>query len=156
MNNFDKAFDLLVGVEGGYVNDPRDPGGETKYGITKRTYPAVDIAGLTLDDAKLMYVTDFWMPAHCAALPWPLCLFVFDAAVNQGVGAAVKLLQKSLGTVQDGVIGNNTLTALQRAEQKELCAMFMADRALRYVGTRNFDTYGRGWFKRLFIVAMEA
>jgi lysozyme family protein len=155
--NFDKAFEHVVGVEGGYVNDPHDPGGETIYGITRRDHPEVWTAGRpSLAEAKEIYRHSYWEPARCDDLPWPLTSFVFDAAVNQGVVTAVKLLQKTLGTVQDGVLGKNTLAAIKGREQKELCAMFMAERALRYTGTRNFDRYGRGWFKRLFILAMEA
>jgi len=75
--------------------------------------------------------------------------------VNQGASTAIKLLQKTLGTVQDGILGNNTLAAIKKADAVELCSMFLADRALRYTGTRNFDVYGRGWFKRLFKIAME-
>jgi lysozyme family protein len=154
---FDKAFELVVGVEGGYVNDPRDPGGETKYGITKRSYPEARHRGITLDGCEEHLPAGYWThSAKCDQLPWPLAYFVFDAAVNQGWQNAVKLLQKSVGTVQDGVLGNNTLAAIQRANQKELCGIYMADRALRYTGTRNFDVYGRGWLKRLFVVAMEA
>ena len=156
MSRFDEAFEHVVGVEGGYVNDPNDPGGETKYGISKRAYPNINIVGLTLDNAKQIYLDDYWTQVRGDELPWPLAYFVFDAAVNQGVQQAKKLLQKALGTVQDGIIGQNTLRALQKADQSELCAMFMADRALRYTGTRNFDAYGRGWFKRLFKIAMEA
>jgi lysozyme family protein len=82
-------------------------------------------------------------------------MFVFDAAVNQGVDTATKLLQKTVGTVQDGFIGKNTLVALARMDQGELCALYLADRALRYTGTRNFDRFGRGWLKRLFKISME-
>jgi len=156
MTDFDKAFQIIIGSEGGYVNDPRDPGGETKYGITKRDHPTMDIANLTIDDAKNTYLEGYWRPAHCGDLPWPLSLYVFDAAVNQGVGTAIKLLQKSLGTVQDGLMGRNTLTAIAKADQRELCALYLADRALRYNGTRNFDVYGRGWLRRLFKTVMEA
>lgn len=155
MSQFDEAFAHVIGVEGGYVNDPRDPGGETKYGITKRDHPDLDIKGLTIDDAKRRYQMAYWEPAQCDHLPWPLAGLVFDSAVNQGVQIAVKLLQKAAGTVQDGVLGKNSLLAISRADQAELCAMFLADRALRYTGTRNFDIYGRGWLKRLFKIAME-
>lgn len=154
--SFDKAFEHVVGLEGGYVNDPRDPGGETKYGITKRDHPNVDIPNLTMDQAKDIYRAGYWIPARCDDLPWPLAAFVFDAAVNQGPGASIKMLQKSLNVSQDGVIGNNTLASLKRADQRELCAMFMANRALRYTGTQNFDVYGLGWFKRLFAITMGA
>lgn len=153
--SFDKAFEHVVGVEGGYVNDPRDPGGETIYGITRRDHPEVWANGApTMEQAKSIYQRLYWSPVKADQLPWPLALFVFDAAVNQGVGTAVKLLQKTVGTVQDGVLGNNTLAAINRANQTELCSMFLADRALRYTGTRNFDVYGRGWFARLFRISL--
>lgn len=153
--NFDKAFDAIVGVEGGYVNDPRDPGGETKYGISKRSYPNEDIPNLTLARAKEIYLRDFWTPIRGDELPWPLSLFVFDGAVNHGLGAAIRTLQKTVGVAQDGSFGAKTVKAVAKQEPRELCALFMADRALRYQGTRNFDINGRGWLKRLFAIAME-
>lgn len=156
MSDFDKAFEHVLGLEGGYVNHGSDPGGETKFGITKRDHPELDIKALTVGQAKDIYLKGYWLPAKCDNLPWPLSAFVFDCAVNQGPGVAVKLLQKALGVAQDGVLGNNTLMAVNKANQRELAAMFMADRALRYTGTRNFDTFGRGWLKRLFVISMEA
>jgi lysozyme family protein len=155
--SFDRAFENVIGVEGGYVNDPDDPGGETIYGITRRDHPQAWANGQpTLAQAKEIYRRDYWDAAGCGQLLVPLAELVFDCAVNQGVGTAKKLLQKALGVTQDGIIGRGTVAAIQRADQKELCALFMAERALRYTGTRNFDKYGRGWLKRLFIVAMEA
>jgi lysozyme family protein len=154
--NFDKAFAAIVGVEGVYSNDPKDPGGETKFGITKRSYPQLDIKALTLADAKSLYLKDYWGPIHGDDIPWPLAMFVFDAEVNQGRGAAIKLLQKSLGVKQDGSFGPSTVKAVAKANHQELCSLFMADRALRYTGTRNFDTFGRGWLARLFRVVITA
>lgn len=153
--NFDKAFSAVIDAEGGYVNDPKDPGGETKYGISKRRYPNEDIKSLTLARAKELYERDFWNEVSGDELPWPLALFVFDAAANQGPGAALTLLQKSLGVKQDGRLGPATRKALATANQRHICPLFMADRALRYTGTRNFDIYGRGWLKRLFDVAIS-
>ena len=155
MSNFDVAFADIIGVEGKETNDPNDPGGLTRFGIAKNSNPDVDVANLTLDDAKALYKARYWDPVHGDDLKWPLCLLVFDCAVNQGADIAKKLLQKSVGTVQDGVLGQNTIAAIGRANQLELCAMFMAQRARRYTGTRNFDLYGDGWFKRLFVVALE-
>lgn len=155
MSEFDKAFDAVVGIEGGYVNDPKDPGGETKYGICKRSYPNEDIKNLTSERAKLLYKRDYWDAAKCDQLPTPLNLFVFDAAVNQGVAPAIKTLQKTLNVVQDGILGQQTIAAAQ-VMHTDAVALFMADRALRYTGTRNFDLYGRGWLKRLFLISMEA
>lgn len=153
--NFDRAFDRVVTVEGGYVNDPNDPGGETIYGITRRDHPDLWEKGRpTLEQAKERYRQQYWDPVKAEQIPWPLAFFVFDTAVNQGVGTAVRLLQKAAGTVQDGVLGQNSLRAINQADQVELCSMFLADRALRYTGTRNFDIYGRGWLKRLFRIAL--
>lgn len=155
MNNFDSAFSSVIGIEGGYSNDLNDPGGETKYGVCKRSYPNIDIASLTLDQAKEIYRRDYWNKVKGDELPFKLDAMVFDAAVNQGVEPAIKMLQKALNVAQDGIMGQDTMTKARNAG-KEVCALFMAERALRYTGTRSFDRFGRGWLKRLFIVAMEA
>jgi lysozyme family protein len=172
--DFKKAMKLLLdpNVEGGYSNDPHDPGGETNHGVSDARDGKKDgkadlngdgdgdvlIKDLTPEQAEAIYYVDYWQPAQCDKLPWPLSYFVFDFAVNQygGPKAAVQVLQKALNTVQDGVIGNNTLAAIRRADQKYLCTLYLALRARRYVGTRNFDRYGTGWFRRLFTIAMEA
>jgi lysozyme family protein len=152
--SFDRAFKIVVEVEGGYVNNPNDPGGETIYGITKRDHPDLWAVGRpTIEQAKIRYQTQYWAPVKADQLPWPLSLYLFDTAINQGPGTAIKILQRAAGTVQDGVLGQNTLRAITQANQDDLCEMFLANRALRYVGTRNFDIYGRGWFKRLFHLA---
>lgn len=138
-NTFEIAFEFVVrpDIEGSYVNDPRDPGGETKYGISKRAYPKVDIKNLTLEQAKKIYHDDYWLPCDCAEmLPRPAKLLVFDCAVNQGVSVARKLWALS-------------------KDRDDPCAWFMMLRARRYTQTRNYDVYGRGWFVRLF-KAMEA
>lgn len=153
--NFDQAFDCVIGAEGGYVNDPRDPGGETKYGISKRAYPNEDIRNLTLDRARQIYWRDYWGACKCDSIPAPLNLYVFDAAVNQGVSAAIRALQGVLGLAQDGIIGPQTIAAASVAGS-EKTALYLADRAIRYAKTANFDTYGRGWMKRLFMLAREA
>lgn len=155
MTDYNRAFQIIVGIEGGYVNDPRDPGGETKYGISKRSYPDLDIANLTLTDAKAIYHRDYWQRMHCEMVPWPLSLYVFDAAVNQGPVAATRFLQRALAVREDGVLGPVTL---QRAGQAgaELSARFMAERALSYMSLSTWPTYGKGWLKRLFIVSQEA
>jgi lysozyme family protein len=155
MNNFDNAFAHIIGVEGGYSNNPADPGGETKYGICKRSYPGEDIKNMTLDRAKMIYRRDYWDKVKGDELPTPLDSFVFDSAVNQGVEPAIRMLQRTLGVAQDGIIGMDTMRKV-RDSGKEACALFMAERALRYFGTRSFDQFGRGWLKRLFIVTLEA
>jgi len=155
MNVFDKAFNIVIGSEGGYVNSPSDPGGETNFGICKRSYPRIDIKALTPDKAKQIYLTDYWIKAHCDELPWPLALYVFDCAVNQGPAVAIRLLQESVGVTVDGVFGPHTRAASVNADNQE-SARFMALRAVRYAGTANFDKFGRGWMRRLFATVMEA
>ena len=133
MSYFDAAFEIVVGIEGGYVNDPNDAGGETKYGISKRAYPNVDIKQLTLDEAKAIYLRDYWTHCACDTMPWERALCVFDCAVNQGAGAA-RSLQVQSATV----------------------AELMAERALRYAKSQEFERFGKGWMNRLFNVFKKA
>lgn len=114
-----------------------------------------DMRNLPIEKAKEIYRKDYWELVSADKLPYPLSGLVFDAAVNQGVDAARKMLQRAARTTQDGILGPNTLRAISAMEQTELCADFMAARGLRYIGTRNFDKYGYGWFGRLFEVTMK-
>ncbi|MEG3640458.1 glycoside hydrolase family 108 protein [Magnetococcus sp. PR-3] len=152
---FQKAVNLILAHEGGYVNDPDDPGGETKFGISKRAYPNVDIAALTREDAVALYHRDYWQPIHGDDLPPLLAMAVFDAAVNQGVSRAAKLLQKSLRVTADGKIGPQTLAATKNHPPLDLLADYMSRRAKHYhkLACKNPSQakYIRGWLKRLFI-----
>jgi lysozyme family protein len=103
--NFEQAFERLVGFEGGYVADRRDPGGETKWGISKRAFPDVDIAGLTRAAAAAIYRRSYWDAVQADRLPEALRYAVFDAAVNSGVGQAVRWLQQAPGGVVAGLRG---------------------------------------------------
>src|SRR5438874_13810924 len=105
MTPFDRALAFVLQWEGGYSKDPADPGGETKFGITLRSYPHLTIKNLTEEDARTIYLRDFWNFLHCDQMPSTLAFLVFDAAVNQGQGAAVLFLQHALGVKMDGVIG---------------------------------------------------
>lgn len=151
--SFDFAFPKVISVEGGFVDDKKDPGGATKFGISQRAYPRLDIKNLTLDQAKAIYRTDYWDRIHGDELPDPLSHFAFDAAVNHGVSAAVHMLQTTLKVAVDGKIGPNTLAAA-KASNNETCANFMTLRAMRYIHTINAERYLEGWFNRLFIMAM--
>lgn len=154
ITNFEKCFDKIILLEGAQTNDEHDTGGITKFGISKKAYPNEDIENLTLTKAKLLYKRDYWDKIKGDELPAPLDMFMFDAAVNQGVEAAVKMLQKTFGIPQDGIFGVKTL---QKAKSisKDQIALYMSDRVLRYIGTRSFDRYGRGWVKRLFLITMR-
>lgn len=93
--SWDKAIDFVLSIEGGYVNDKADPGGETKYGISKQSYPNVDIANLTEAEAKEIYKKDYWDTCNCDHLSVGVDILVFDTAVNMGIGAAKSILQTS-------------------------------------------------------------
>jgi lysozyme family protein len=98
---FERAFQVILRLEGvgvnpknpdGYVNHVRDPGGETKFGISKKAFPTVDLAALTRADALAIYWTHYWVPSYAEHLTWPLQVYHADAAVNQGLGRAMKFL----------------------------------------------------------------
>jgi lysozyme family protein len=102
LNNFKRSLEFTLKWEGGYVYNPSDPGGETKWGISKRSYPELDIKGLTPEQAAGIYQNDYWYPAGCNSLDYPLCACVFDTAVNLGVTKAKSFLTTTPGgPVQD-------------------------------------------------------
>ena len=154
--SFDRAFALTVGLEGGYSNNPADPGGETRYGISKRAHPDVDIKSLTLDQAKAIYLRDYWTPASCDRMPEKIGHLVFDAAVNHGVTTAIKLLQRALKIPDDGIYGPNTHGTLTARDMSETANMLMAERAIYMTTCIAWPTFKRGWMKRCFEIARAA
>ena len=153
--NFDQAFDKLIGHEGGYVNDPRDPGGETKFGISKRAYPDLDIAGLTIDQAKAIYKRDYWDRAQCDRLPAVVAFQVFDTAVNSGIGQAIRFLQRAVGVADDGQVGPLTIKAIGMVEQEALVARFNGQRLDFMTRLSTWDVFGKGWARRVAKNLME-
>ena len=153
--NFDEAFMKLAGHEGGYVNHPSDPGGETKYGISKRSYPGEDIKGLTIARAKDIYARDFWGPAGCDAVPDALKFQLFDMAVNSGVRPAVKALQKAVAELEDGILGPRTLQAVQSMPAARLVARFNGARLALLADLPTWPAFGRGWARRVASNLME-
>jgi lysozyme family protein len=153
--NFDQAFDIVIGHEGGYSNNQADPGGETKYGISKRAYPLLDIASLTLNDAKAIYLRDYWQALKCNELPDAIRYPLFDAAVNAGVITAAKWLQMTLKVTVDGVIGPHTIAAAQSAGEKTVRQMLGLQLDFK---TRlpTWPTFGAGWSRRIATILMGA
>lgn len=147
--NFEQAFDKLIAHEGGYVQDPRDPGGETKFGISKRSYPNVDIANLTLGQAKDIYKKDFWDRAQCDILPPSVAFQLFDTAVNSGIGQAIRFLQRAVGVADDGVVGALTLNAVRRLDAETVVARFNGHRLEFMTRLSTWDVFGRGWARRI-------
>lgn len=147
--NFDLAFEKLIGHEGGYVNDVRDPGGETKFGISKRAYPGEDIQSLTLDRAKQLYRRDYWDAVQADNMPDAIRFDLFDAAVNSGVRQAVKWLQTAAKADPDGIIGPKTLLAVRMADPQLLAKRFNGLRLRFMTDLKTWPTFGRGWARRI-------
>ena len=149
MGQFTRCIDLILPEEGNLSNHRRDPGGLTRYGISQRSYPDIDIERLTLNQAKEIYLRDYWNPIHGDLLPDGVDVLMLDCAINQGVKAAIRLLQEALNLPQDGIIGPRTLDYAHAAGHDVLMP-FCALRAWRYEINRNEDVFGKGWFLRLF------
>lgn len=143
--NFDTAFDRLMGNEGGYVNLPSDPGGETNWGISKRSYPNVDIKNLTRDQAKAIYLRDFWLIIDAD----PAIKFqVFDFAVNSGVSTAIRKLQAAIGVADDGHWGPVSAAKLAAMPVPQVILRFVAARIRFWTSLTTWPTFGKGWANR--------
>lgn len=146
---FDDAFERLIGHEGGYVSNGLDPGGETNYGISRRSYPGEDIAGMTLERAKAIYLRDYWTKAGCDLVPDALRFDLFDMSVNSGVKTAIRTLQRAVGVVDDGVIGTLTIKAINDMDATRIVARFNGYRLQLMSSLPTWPAFGRGWANRI-------
>lgn len=153
--NFEQCLNAILVHEGGYVNDPNDPGGETNFGISKRAHPQVDIRNLDRAGAARIYKSQYWNSINAEKFPAEIRLCYFDAAVNQGPLAAVKMLQKVLGTKQDGYPGTVTQAKARKFHRWRMVVNYQAERAVRYSKTQNFHVYGHGWMRRLMDITLQ-
>ncbi len=168
---FERALAHVLTMEGGFSDDPYDPGGPTNFGITLKTYAT--FAGATLDASSrarlvaqlraipmdhvhTIYRKRYWQPAGCAVLPSGLDLFHFDAAVNHGVGGALRLLQQALGVEADGIIGPHTRRAIDTANAAQVIERYAAVRERRYRALPHFWRFGRGWLNRVAATRVAA
>jgi len=154
-DRFNVFMDIILQHEGGYVNDPDDLGGETKYGITKRRYPELDIQNLTIDEAKEIYYDDFFLDMNLQYIHNDLlALHVLDMGINAGRETAIKLLQEVLNGIPiDGVLGPVTCLAIESAMvTTNLVDAYKAKRIQRYyyISTlRNNAKFLKGWVNRV-------
>lgn len=163
-HKFDLALDHVLAMEGGWTDDPHDPGGPTNKGITLAVYArerGIEITSANLAELKSdlrsipdslvrsIYETRYWQPARCPALRPSLALMHFDASVNHGVGAAARFLQEALGVEIDGEIGPITLRAAGIVEPRQTLARYAAIRRQRYRALPHFWRFGRGWLRRV-------
>jgi lysozyme family protein len=165
---FDTAFAWLVGEEGGFTDDPRDPGNwtggavgrgdcnGTNWGIAACAFPACDIRALTRDEAAALYHQHYWAPICGDQLPPALAILVFDAAVNNGVARAGTWLQQALGLAPDGQIGPATLAAIAGSASEALCTEFLARRTDYMARLPDWRVFGLGWARRLAAVGFAA
>lgn len=147
--SFDAYIERVLAHEGGYVNHRDDPGGETQWGIAKRSYPHLNIRALTRRDAIDIYRRDFWARVRGDQLPSEFAFQALDAAINHGIGNAVRWMQRAAGVADDGVFGPVTLAAVRAADPADLVLRFNAERLEFYAKLRTFDTFGRGWVNRV-------
>jgi len=152
-NNFEIVIDKTLSHEGGYVNDPDDAGGETKFGISKRAYPSIDIKSLTRDEAKAIYKHDYWDRCRCDDIDnINVASSIFDFGVNAGVRMSCKLAQAVSGAVVDGVIGNNSVTLINSLDSELFLSKFALAKITRYAEICKRNPKNRkffyGWVKR--------
>ena len=153
LTKFDDIIEIVLKHEGGYVNAPKDPGGETNFGIAKRSHPDEDIKNLTKEDAKRIYYQDYWMKNRVPQLPDELKHIYFDMCVNQGRGRAVKILQqaanaKGAGLKVDGGLGPKTIGAMKGVELQRVRAYRVKYYADLVTRKPDLEKFYFGWFRR--------
>jgi lysozyme family protein len=151
--NFEEIIEVVLEHEGGYVNDPKDPGGETKYGVSKRAYPNEDIKNLTEEGAKDIYRRDYWDKNRCAELPESLRHIYFDMCVNMGAGRATKIMQetanaKGANLKIDGGMGPMTVGAMKSVELERVRAYRVKYYVTLIERKPDLAKFYFGWFKR--------
>ena len=149
MNSFTVAINRLLGNEGKYVNNPADPGGETKWGISKRSYPHLDIANLTRDEAIAIYKRDFWDKIDGDTMPPGVGFQLLDFAVNSGIETAIRALQRAVGVADDGNFGPVSLGALKAQSSADTIMKFLAERLMFMTGLSTWVDFGKGWARRI-------
>ena len=155
-DNFERCLAHVLASEGGYVHHPHDPGGETNFGISKRSYPKEDIRNMTRARAGEIYRRDYWDAVHGDDLPAGLDLVAFDSAVNSGVSRGAKWLQEALGVTADGKIGPQTLAAARQAHPVAVIDRACDLRMTFLRGLKTWGTFGKGWTRRVESVRDEA
>jgi lysozyme family protein len=150
---FDQAFETLLKHEGGFSDHAADPGGKTRYGVTEAVAREVgykgDMRELPLDLAKRIYRDKYWDSVKAEELPPAIRYAVFDGAVNSGPGQSIKWLQRSLGMLDDGIIGPKTLAAVNAANPDSLRMRILGQRLKFMASLANWPAFSRGWANRI-------
>lgn len=148
---------IMKELEGGYVNHPSDPGGETNHGITKRTAMAHGYNGsmklLTPEIAEEIYFKSYWVGTLAEKAPRRLSLHLLDMNINSGPRNSTRTLQRALGLAADGIAGPKTMEAIKTTPEDEIILRFNIARMEFYANIGNFKTFGKGWTNRLLLLA---
>lgn len=161
---FSVIFPLVMKEEGGFVNNPSDPGGMTNHGVTKHVWDgwvgrSVDeqaMRRLSLVDVEPLYKKKYWGVCRCEDLPAGVDLVVFDCAVNSGTTKASRLLQQVLSTTIDGVIGPNTVAKACKEDPKKIIVWYCDARLAFLQSLGTFKVFGKGWTARVSRIKAEA
>lgn len=161
---FSAALDILLHHEGGYVNHPKDPGGRTNLGVTQRVWeewtgkPANEaiMRALTRKDVAPLYREQYWERVRGDEIPPGIALSAFDFAVNAGPTRAIRTLQATVNVNVDGILGPNTLAAIQAGNDATMVRIFAAKRRSFYRSLSTFATFGKGWMRRVDAVEKAA
>lgn len=157
--DWESIIAFVLKMEGGAdgENDPSDPGGYTKFGISSKAYPSLDIKNLTLSEAKEIYHKDYWLACSCDDLPSALSMCVMDTAVNQGTTKAKRILQIALGMdLVDGIIGPKTIAAAAKSGRGQV-KKYLAERLTAYARlmaeNQNLLKFSLNWNYRVLSLA---
>jgi lysozyme family protein len=157
MNNFEVCLAHVLKSEGGYVNNPSDPGGETNLGVTRKVWQDWvgrelqndEMRDLTPDLVAPLYKARYWDAIQGDLLPNGVDLCVFDCAVNSGISRAVRFIQYASGAIEDGEMGQNTLELINSQNTVALIKDFCSQREMFYKNLSTFTVFGKGWMERL-------
>ena len=150
---FHTFINRVLSHEGGYVNHPSDPGGETNWGITKRVakengYDG-DMRVLSREKAMDIYHQAFWLRYRCDQMPDAIAFQFLDICINHGYGNGARMLQRAVDVVDDGMIGDITLKAIKKLPENDVLMRLNAERIRFFTKLTTFNTFGRGWMRRV-------
>jgi lysozyme family protein len=162
--NFETCFKGMLKSEGGFVNHPKDPGGMTNLGVTKRVWESwvkrevteKEMRDLKPNDVRDLYKTFYWDPCRCDELSWGVDYSVFDFAVNAGVKRSIITLQRGIGVKDDGIFGPATMKVVQEKDPINLIGGYFNARITFYKQLKNYETFGKGWDRRAAHVLVDS
>jgi len=151
--NFEKAFDRLLGHEGGFVDHPKDPGGATRWGITQRVARrngyAGDMRDFPVSEAKRIARAEYWDTVRADEVPDAVRFDLFDGAYNSGPVQSIRWLQRAAGSDDDGIIGSKTLVAARAMDPHRLAERYNGLRLMFLTNLDTWPTFGKGWARRI-------